>query len=78
LSVLGIDEIGLLRDCLTTYGLDAENTEKEIQYFIEHGDYSEEVHKLVGSMEVDPEAEMEALMNATGLSKAGTNLMVKF
>lgn len=59
LNALNIDEIAMLRDCLTTYGFDAETTEKEIQYFLKHGDYSEEVHKIVADVEVDPEAELE-------------------
>lgn len=49
LIALNVDEIQLLRDCLTTYGFDAEATEREIQYFIKNGDYSEEVLKIVGN-----------------------------
>ncbi|KAL4463275.1 hypothetical protein ABPG74_007276 [Tetrahymena malaccensis] len=78
LHALNIDEIQLLRDCLTTYGFDAEATEREIQYFLKHGDYSEEVLKIVGNEQtIDEENELEALINATGLSKAELDSILK-
>lgn len=49
LHALNVDEIKLLRDCLSTYGFNPEAVEVEIQYFIKHGDYSPEVLKIVES-----------------------------
>lgn len=70
LKALNIDEIQLLRDCLTTYGFDVEATEREVEHFLKHGDYSAEVHAIIAANPVDEEAELEMLMQATGLNKA--------
>lgn len=80
---MSIDENQLLRDCLAAYGLETDVIEKEVSYFISHGDYSPELLKIIGesdapkdNLPLDAESEIETLIEATGLSRAELNSLL--
>ncbi|EGR30623.1 hypothetical protein IMG5_127630, partial [Ichthyophthirius multifiliis] len=72
IKILNIDEKNSIRNILKGYGLQDDQIEKEIAYFVEHGDYSSYIYKHFDKSQKQLDFDdLQFLIESTGLSQAG-------